>query len=351
MKVRQLFRNLFILLLALACLGGLAYLWIAPPKSLGGRSCQRIAISIQTEQGGEALFLTPARVEEELSLRGIHLKGRPLDSIDLRQIEQTLLKLPIYKRAEAFTSPASGTIQIRLTEKSPLFLVFEPSGKSYYVTQGKDTFGVSPSFAAYLPVVSGDVDVATATGPVYDLLQTVRQDPYFADYFGQVYVDQEEGISLIPRIGSTRVILGHGADWAGKLRKWRIFAESVLPKRGMNAFSYVNLDYADQIIAAQRYPEEGRELETVTTPATPPQPTPPPAKTPEKPKVKAEPAKKTTEGKTKKPQKEAPKREKPAEKKSAPKAETKKSTKEKSASPKPSHKPASKPTPTSQKKK
>lgn len=346
MKTSHILRNLLVLLLALVCLGGLVYLWIAPSSTVDKRICQGVSISVQSEQGGEALFLSSDRILEELAQRGVRIKGKELDSIDLRHIEQTLLKLPIYKRAEAFVSPATATVQIRLTEKLPLFIVFEASGKSYYVTQGKDTFEVSPTFAAYLPVVSGDVDKAMATGPVYDLLEVVRQDPYFADYFGQVYVDRHAGISLIPRLGTTQVILGHGGDWANKLRKWRIFAESVLPKRGMNAFSYVNLDYADQIVAGQRYPAEGQEeIEQESLPA--PTPVKPVAPKPEaKPQVKPQPAKKPA-----KPEAKPAPKEKDKVKKPTPKPEVKKPTKEKPHTAKPVAKTTSKPTPTSQKKK
>ena len=346
MKTSHILRNLLVLLLALVCLGGLVYLWIAPSSTVDKRICQGVSISVQSEQGGEALFLSSDRILEELAQRGVRIKGKELDSIDLRHIEQTLLKLPIYKRAEAFISPATATVQIRLTEKLPLFIVFEASGKSYYVTQGKDTFEVSPTFAAYLPVVSGDVDKAMAIGPVYDLLEVVRQDPYFADYFGQVYVDRHTGISLIPRLGTTQVILGHGGDWANKLRKWRIFAESVLPKRGMNAFSYVNLDYADQIVAGQRYPAEGqKEIEQESLPA--PTPVKPVAPKPEaKPQVKPQPAKKPA-----KPEAKPAPKEKDKVKKPTPKPEVKKPTKEKPHTAKPVAKTTSKPTPTSQKKK
>ena len=160
----------------------------------------------------------------------------------------------------------------------------EASGKSYYVTQGKGTITVNPTFAAYLPIVSGAVDLKMATGPVYDLMAALREDPYFTDYFGQVYVDETDGIVLIPRIGTTRVIMGRESNWGEKLRKWRIFAESVLPKRGMNAFSYVNLDYGTQIIARSRYAPEGEtfdeEGEVITAPTPTQTPAPAPAPSP-----------------------------------------------------------------------
>lgn len=322
MKNRALVRNLLLLLLSVALIGGIAYLLIRSPRVTSTDRCQAVTIEVKTETGGEPLFLTGDRITDELARRGIQLRGKRLDSIDLRKIEHTLLSMPIYKRAEAFIAPSSSSVQIRLTEKHPLYIVQEPSGKSYYVTQGKGTITVNPTFAAYLPIVSGAVDLKMATGPVYDLMTALREDPYFTDYFGQVYVDETDGIVLIPRIGTTRVIIGRESNWSEKLRKWRIFAESVLPKRGMNAFSYVNLDYGKQIIARSRYAPEGEtfdeEGEVVAAPTPAPAPAPAPAPKPA-PAVTAAPTPKkpTAVEKPREKAKEAPKdkpKDKPASK-------------------------------------
>ena len=281
MKNRALVRNLLLLLLSVALIGGIAYLLIRSPRVTSTDRCQAVTVEIKTETGGEPLFLTGDRITDELARRGIQLRGKRLDSIDLRKIERTLLSMPIYKRAEAFIAPSSSSVQIRLTEKHPLYIVQEASGKSYYVTQGKGTITVNPTFAAYLPIVSGAVDLKMATSPVYDLMAALREDPYFTDYFGQVYVDETDGIVLIPRIGTTRVIMGRESNWSEKLRKWRIFAESVLPKRGMNAFSYVNLDYGKQIIARSRYAPEGETFDEEGEVVAAPTPTPAPAPAPD----------------------------------------------------------------------
>lgn len=356
MKNRAFVRNLLLLLLSVSLIGGIAYLLIRSPRVTSTDRCEAVTVEVKTEAGGEPLFLTGDRITDELARRGIQLRGKRLDSIDLRKIERTLLSMPIYKRAEAFIAPSSSSVQIRLTEKLPLYIVQEPSGKSYYVTQGKGTITVNPTFAAYLPIVSGAVDLKMATGPVYDLMAALREDAYFTDYFGQVYVDETDGIVLIPRIGTTRVIMGRESNWSEKLRKWRIFAESVLPKRGMNAFSYVNLDYGTQIIARSRYAPEGEtfdeEGEVVTAPI--PAPTPDPAPKPA-PAVSAAPAPKKPADKEKPREKakETPKdkpKDKPASKpgdkaktdKKEPKKYPKKPAPQQAPTPKKPNKPAEK---------
>ncbi len=350
MKNRALVRNLLLLLLSVALIGGIAYLLIRSPRVTSTDRCQAVTIEVKTETGGEPLFLTGDRITDELARRGIQLRGKRLDSIDLRKIERTLLSMPIYKRAEAFIAPSSSSVQIRLTEKHPLYIVQEASGKSYYVTQGKGTITVNPTFAAYLPIVSGAVDLKMATGPVYDLMAALREDPYFTDYFGQVYVDETDGIVLIPRIGATRVIMGRESNWSEKLRKWRIFAESVLPKRGMNAFSYVNLDYGKQIIARSRYAPEGEtfdeEGEVVAVPAPAPTPDPAPkptpaataAPTPKKPAAVEKPREKAKEAPKDKP-KDKP-ASKPSDKAKTEKRDPKKPAPQQASTPKKPNKPA-----------
>ena len=350
MKNRAFIRNLLLLLLSVALIGGIAYLLIRSPRVTSTDRCEAVTVEIKTEAGGEPLFLTGDRITDELARRGIQLRGKRLDSIDLRKIERTLLSMPIYKRAEAFIAPSSSSVQIRLTEKHPLYIVQEASGKSYYVTQGKGTITVNPTFAAYLPIVSGAVDLKMATGPVYDLMAALREDPYFTDYFGQVYVDETDGIVLIPRIGTTRVIMGRESNWSEKLRKWRIFAESVLPKRGMNAFSYVNLDYGKQIIARSRYAPEGEtfdeEGEVVAAPAPAPTPDPAPKPTPAATAAPA-PKKPTAVEKPREKAKEAPKDKpkdkpasKPSDKAKTEKKDPKKPAPQQASTPKKPNKPA-----------
>ena len=344
MKRGGLIRNMAVGLLAVGLLVVFVYLFVSSPsrRNADGR-CGGVVVRIDAHQGGEPLFLSPDGIVDELTRHGIVLKGRPLDSIDLRGIEKTLSSLSVYEQVEAFVSPSSATLQIRLKEKHPLFIVQDRTGKSHYVTEGRGTISVRQGFATYLPVVSGDLDLKYATSDVYDLMAVLRRDSDLVDYFGQVYVDASDGIVLIPRIGHTRVVIGKTTDWEEKLRKWRIFASSVLPRRGMNAFAYVNLDYAGQVVARDRYgvqgfgrDEEGElvRLDAVAVSAEPAAPAPAPVVAAPAPKAESRPT-------SDKPRQDKPKQDKPKQDK--PKQDKPTGTK-----PSPTKAPPSKPTPTKQ---
>lgn len=344
MKRGRLIRNIAVGLLAVGLLVVFVYLFVSSPsrRNADGR-CEGVVVRIDAHQGGESLFLSPDGIVDELTRHGIVLKGRPLDSIDLRSIEKTLSSLSVYEQVEAFIAPSSSTLQIRLKEKHPLFIVQDRTGKSHYVTEGRGTISVRQGFATYLPVVSGDLDLQYATSDVYDLMAVLRRDSDLVDYFGQVYVDASDGIVLIPRIGCTRVVIGKTTDWEEKLRKWRIFASSVLPRRGMNAFAYVNLDYAGQVVARDRYgvqgfgrDEEGElvRLDAVAVSTEPAAPAPAPVVAAPAPKAESRPT-------SDKPRQDKPKQDKPKQDK--PKQDKPTSTKSS-----PAKAPTSKPTPTKQ---
>lgn len=339
MKRGRLIRNMAVGLLAVGLLVVFVYLFVSSPsrRNADGR-CGGVVVRIDAHQGGEPLFLSPDGIVDELTRHGIVLKGRPLDSIDLRGIEKTLSSLSVYEQVEAFVSPSSATLQIRLKEKHPLFIVQDRTGKSHYVTEGRGTISVRQGFATYLPVVSGDLDLQYATSDVYDLMAVLRRDSDLVDYFGQVYVDASDGIVLIPRIGRTRVVIGKTTDWEEKLRKWRIFASSVLPRRGMNAFAYVNLDYAGQVVARDRHgvqgfgrDEEGElvRLDAAAVSTEPATPAPAPVVAAPAPKAESRPT-------SDKPRQDKPKQDKP------------KQDKPTGTKPSPAKAPPSKPTPTKQ---
>ena len=354
MKHGRLIRNIAVGLLAVGLLVVFVYLFVSSPsrRNADGR-CGGVVVRINAHQGGEPLFLSPDGVVDELTRHGIVLKGRPLDSIDLRGIEKTLSSLSVYEQVEAFIAPSSATLQIRLKEKHPLFIVQDRTGKSHYVTEGRGTISVRQGFATYLPVVSGDLDLLYATSDVYDLMAVLRRDSDLVDYFGQIYVDASDGIVLIPRIGSTRVIIGKTTDWEEKLRKWRIFASSVLPRRGMNAFAYVNLDYAGQVVARDRYgvqgfgrDEEGElvRLDAVAVSTEPAAPAPAPVVAAPAPKAESRPT--SDQPRQDKPKQDKPKQDKPKQDK--PKQDKPKQDKPTGTKPSPAKAPTSKPTPTKQ---
>ena len=174
-----------------------------------------------------------------------------IDSIDVGSVERKLRKNPLFKDVEVYITAFSRKMVVEVTQQQALFLV-QTGGRSYYVTADRGVIPLNPRYAIYLPVASGDINENYACSTLYDLFQALEADEYFRNYFGQVYVDKEQGIILTPRIGRTPLILGHSTAWADMLHKYKIFAQQVLSHVGDDAYEYVKLSYKNQIVARPR---------------------------------------------------------------------------------------------------
>lgn len=211
------------------------------------------AIDVLVEIGeGAPRFMNEADVLSEMKRMGIDNIGSPIDSIDLVEVRQRLTDNPIFSDVEVYISTRSPRMKVRVRQRDAFFLV--ATDKPYYVTRERGILPLNARYAVYVPVVSGAVTSELATGALYDLMEMIEQDEYFRHYFGQVYVDPVEGIVLVPRVGTARIILGAEGDWRAMLDKLRIFDREVIPRKakGWDTFEYIKLPYGQQVVVRER---------------------------------------------------------------------------------------------------
>lgn len=102
---RAWIQNILIALLALVLLGALVYFVLNPGRSISSEACRNIVVEVSSRGSSSPRFLTQQQVIDELSRRGLRLKGQKLDSIDLRRIERSLTELGIYDKVRPTSPP------------------------------------------------------------------------------------------------------------------------------------------------------------------------------------------------------------------------------------------------------
>lgn len=242
-------KRLIIALLCLAALGYLGYSIYSLQLSSGDTPLEGIDVEIQAREGVQ-LFMNEDDVLAEMKRKGLDMVGTSIDSIDITDIEGQLRANPLFEQAEVYISARTARMKVVLAQREAAYLV-QTDKESYYVTRQRGIIPLNPDYAVYVPVVSGTLSQRYATEELYDLMEAIEQDDYFRHYFGHYYVDAREGVILSPRVGRASIILGHDGDWQAMLAKLRIFDQEVIPRKGWNAFEYIKLAYADQVVAKE----------------------------------------------------------------------------------------------------
>lgn len=250
-------KRIVIWLLAICALVLVGFLGYRMTRPLGAERLEAIEVQVEVGEGAPR-FMSEEDVLAEMGRLGIDMTGQIIDSIDLGLVEARLADNLIFSDVEVYVSKRSPRMRVRVRQRDAAFLV--ATAEPYYVTRERGTLPLNPRYAIYVPVVSGAVTPELATGQLYDLMEVIEQDEYFRHYFGQVYVDNTEGIVLIPRVGSARIIMGLDGDWRHMLSKLRTFDREVIPRKakGWDAFEYIKLPYGEQVVAKERNKDTGQ---------------------------------------------------------------------------------------------
>lgn len=240
-------RKLFYFVLLIGLSGGLVYMTFFPP-TVRAQRCQTIQVHLLPK--GEKSFVKPADVMHELAQIDSALVGKQLDSIDTQKLEQTFAKNALFESVNCYFT-TDGTLHVAIEQRNPFFVVWADNGEHYYVAQDRGIIPIRAEqkyFLRLLPV-SGAVTQDAAREEVYNLLSLIAKDPYWENFFVQLYVDPRQGVIAVPRMGNMSIVLGHGAKWEEKLDKLKLFIEQVIPRFGWNGIKSLNLEYQDQIVA------------------------------------------------------------------------------------------------------
>jgi cell division protein FtsQ len=239
--------------ISLCCLIGLVILMTAVSIKSQEQACQHIQIVIM----GDESFVEQKDVMSFVEQKYGELIGRTLTSIPTHEIEADLRGIPHVLQAVVYAE-ASGTLHIRIEQRKAVIRIYNMGGSSYYI----DELGLKiPVSSTYVPRVLvangyirepfGEVLDSMKTDLVKDLFVTaefIRKDSLWSNQIVQLYINENEEIELVPRVGEQQIILGDARDLPDKFNKLHLFYTRVVPKTGISAYKSVNLKYANQLV-------------------------------------------------------------------------------------------------------
>ena len=170
--------------------------------------------------------------------------------LNTEEIEEKLLSNNMISKVEAYKTP-SRLIKLEIEQKMPILRVNSPAG-NYYVDNLGSMMPLSRHYVAHVLVASGQIDEKLALGDLYKFALFLEEDDFWNDWIGQIYVDSDNNVELIPRVGNHKVVLGTFDDYQTKLENLRLFYEQAIPKVGWEKYSEINLKYKNQIVCIKR---------------------------------------------------------------------------------------------------
>ena len=252
------------------------------PKAL----CSKVNIDIADNAAGG--FLDAKVIKERLQKTGFYPIGRQLKYVDTRGIEEMLRRSPFVKTAECYKTEG-GYVYISVTQRMPVIRIKADNGDDYYVDD-HDCIMPRSSYTSDLIIATGYINRWYAINYISPLGKAIMQNDVWKNLIEQINITPNLGVELVPRIGDHIVYIGqlpeitdkskHDKDIAQfvdkKMTRLEKFYKYGLSQVGWNKYSYVNIEFDNQIICKRKDQHANaykpQPVQPVNTPDTTPVP-------------------------------------------------------------------------------
>lgn len=207
-------------------------------------------VNIHIEDGSVKGFLDQEEIKTLLQRARCYPVGDQMSNVDVRVIEEQLQKNPFVKNAQCYKTQ-TGHVNITVDQRLPVIRVKADNGDDYYV----DAHGnIMPNthFASNLVVATGAIHQKYAQKVLKDIGCYLLNTPLWCNQVEQLNVLADGSIEMVPRVGDHIVYLGSPSNLERKLTRLEKFYKYGLSKVGWNKYSYINVEFDNQIICKKR---------------------------------------------------------------------------------------------------
>ena len=246
----------------------LLYLMVLPvylASSTSSKTCGGIVIDIK--DSSEFHFVTRKQLLNLAYGNSGRILGKPVREINLNAIENRINVLRELKVAEVYTT-IDGNVHVYADQREPLMRLMPDGGGDFFLDEDGVIVRRRNLYNPRLHIVGGNISISQAMlngvsvldtsikisilKDIYQLVSYINDDDFWSAQIDQLFVDDNNKIDLIPRVGNQTVHLGTIENFKGKLRNLEAFYDKVLPEVGWNKYSVINLEFKDQIVCKKR---------------------------------------------------------------------------------------------------
>jgi cell division protein FtsQ len=209
--------------------------------------CRGVDIVI-TDNGQQ--ILNKESVEKYLKLKGLDPKGKTMEKIVSREIENMFNEMSIVESCQCFKTHKN-LIGIHISCKKPIIHVFDNKSGEYYLDSNGSAIK-SVQSAIYLPVASGEINSKQTQDDLIKIALFLQENRFWREQIEQIHVTPKQEMILVPRVGNHLIELGKADNLDSKLDKLKRFYHEGLNKIGWNKYSRINIEFDKQVICTKK---------------------------------------------------------------------------------------------------
>jgi len=224
--------------------------------------CTKVSINIQDETTNG--FINTKEIKSRLEKKRLYPLAKPMRFVDARKIEEALKSSPFVKTSECYKTQ-DGHVCINITQRMPTVRIKAMNGDDYYLD---DNNSIMPNshYTSDLIIATGYINRWFAQNYVSHLSNTLMSSNLWKNQIEQINILSNYGVELVPRVGKHIIYIGKMPECNYKNERKKLICDFVkkkmdrlekfykygLSQAGWNKYSYINLEFDNQIICKKQ---------------------------------------------------------------------------------------------------
>ncbi len=248
----------------------IAYLFVVPGFLISRHEeavCENIEVRIPESSGNS--FVTNEEINGILNEKNENLLGYPLSSINAKELERAVDRQPFVKKTDIYKT-SGGRLVVDVYQRDPVLRIIDSEGDGYYIDKEGVVLPVSSRYTSRVLIANGHIPDKLNPGEkvfsesdgsgtyegiaeeLYTLARFIDSDDFWRSQITQVYVREDGGFELVPRVGAHIIKLGDIKDYKVKFKKLRALYDHDFGEKGWNSYEIIDLRFDNQVVCTRR---------------------------------------------------------------------------------------------------
>ena len=211
-------------------------------------SCTSVDIRINYDH--KNFFVEKGDILSMIAAKGIKLVGVPLSVVNFENMETLINTNPSIAKVEVYSTIA-GEIKIDIVQRKPIIrIISDDLLLNFYIDENGKKMPLSSKHTSKVLIANGNIKTSMLDD-LFKLAKYVDKNNFWKSQIQQIYINLDEEIELIPRVGRHKIIFGDVSDMDEKFKKLMIFYKKGLHYTGWNKYKTINLKFKNQIVCTK----------------------------------------------------------------------------------------------------
>ena len=219
-----------------------------------GKQVNDVQVVIRNQHGD--LFTDHLEVLDLLNAqRTDYVLGLHIRDIDLKLLESRVEMHPFVKDAQVYRD-VKGNLVVTVSQNRPIARIFDRKGEDLYIDENGTLLPTTSRHTARVPIVElekkfdweHNITETRYGQKILEVLRYIDSDEFWKAQIAHLVVHKDGELTLLPQVTKQEVVFGMPDDLDRKFKKLKIFYKEILPNKGWNTYSMVNLKFENQIV-------------------------------------------------------------------------------------------------------